>query len=259
MDKIVIKIGTESVLNEEWIFDIKKPKIATMINNIQTFISSWVWVVLVSSWAVWLWKKEFEKPLGIDDIKYAQACAWIWQAIMIAEYRKAFKELWSTSVSQLLLTHWDMQNACRSNSLKETLGIYLDNKILPIINENDVLTKEELLKVWKQADNDRLALYVAKLIGAKILMIITNTNWVYNKNPKESWACNISCISGWDFSKIQFSSISENWTWWMESKVAVAKSATSYWINVHILDWVNSTLMEHYYSMQSWWTVIKAL
>lgn len=259
MDKVVIKIGTESILNENWVFDIKKPKVATMIENIQSFINIWIWVILVSSWAVWLWKKEFKKPEGLDEIKYAQACAWIWQTIMISEYRKAFNELWTNSVSQLLLTHWDMKNACRSNSLKETLNIYLDNWIIPIINENDALTKEELLKVWKEADNDRLSLYVAKLVKAKTLMIITNTNWVYNKNPNESWAFQIPYIANWDFSNIEFSSKSEDWTWWMESKVAVAKSAICYWINVHILDWIHSTLIEHYYSMQSWWTVIKAL
>ncbi|MDD2565243.1 MAG: glutamate 5-kinase [Candidatus Gracilibacteria bacterium] len=259
MDKVVIKIGTESILNENGVFDIKKPKVATMIENIQSFINIGIGVILVSSGAVGLGKKEFKKPEGLDEIKYAQACAGIGQTIMISEYRKAFNELGTNSVSQLLLTHWDMKNACRSNSLKETLNIYLDNGIIPIINENDALTKEELLKVGKEADNDRLSLYVAKLVKAKTLMIITNTNGVYNKNPNESGAFQIPYIANGDFSNIEFSSKSEDGTGGMESKVAVAKSAICYGINVHILDGIHSTLIEHYYSMQSGGTVIKAL
>lgn len=259
MENIVIKIWTESVLNESWVFDLKKLKIRNMIADIISLSNKWVWVVLVSSWAVWLWKTKLPiKPKWYSDMIYKQVCAWIWQVELMQNYSKAFDST-GISVFQLLCTHDDFHNKNREKSILSNLSLCLDNWIIPIINENDPLTKEELSLVWKESDNDNLALHVARLIKARMLMIITNENWVYDMEPSNPLAKRILVLNEISNSFFIWNEWkSKNWTWWMISKLKVAKIAQKAWIDVHILDWETSTVSDHYFWTQNWWTHIFA-
>lgn len=255
METLVIKVWTESVVNEQWTFDMKRLKIRNMIADIISLRKAGIWIALVSSWAFWLGQTYLEqKPKWYSDTIYKQVCAWIWQVDLMMNYKSAFNSMW-IPVFQLLCTHNDFHDERRASTIKSDLNLCFDSWILPIINENDPLTNEEMNLVWKKADNDNLSLHVARLIKACALMIITNVNWVYNMDPSNSMAHRFPLIANVNPS-IATSSKSEKWTWWMLSKLKVAKIAQNEWIDVHILDWETSTISDHYFWMQNWWTFI---
>lgn len=81
---------------------------------------------------------------------------------------------------QVLVTHADIEDSVsRANSIRSVLESHFSMHTLPIINENDTTSSEEMQALGRGADNDRNALLIARLIGARTLYIITNTNGVY--------------------------------------------------------------------------------
>lgn len=255
---VVIKIWTESLLNEEGICDLRKPKVKNMIVDIITLIRDWVGVVLVTSWAVWLWASKIWKDLVVSETVYKKVCAWVWQPELMRKYAEAFESA-SIPVYQLLCTHSDFHNKARSRSMFEDMEFCMHNSILPIINENDPLTMEELKLVQKQADNDNNAFHVARLVNARALFLITNTNWIFTWDPSNPLSQRIAYLDSIDDTVLNATKGKSNrWTWGMYSKARIAKLASECWITTHILDSETSTILEHLNGTQKWGTVIKA-
>ncbi len=137
-------------------------------------------VVLVSSGAIMAGRERLEFGRADLTIPEKQACAAIGQSFLMHTYEKAFekKEL---KVAQILLSHEDLKNRTRYLNAKHTIEALLEKGVVPIINENDSVTVEEI----KIGDNDTLSATVACLVDAQLLIILSDVEGLYDKDPSK--------------------------------------------------------------------------
>lgn len=138
-------------------------------------------VVLVSSGAIAqgikIWNLK-EKPKKIDMLQALSASG---QIDLINSYQKQFKRF-NLIAAQVLLSHSDFKDKERSTNAKTSLYNLIQLGAVPIINENDSISTEEI----KNGDNDKLSGKVASLLDAKKLIIMTDQNGVYEENPNQN-------------------------------------------------------------------------
>ena len=178
LTRVVIKIGSALLtdngagLNEQAIEQWVKPMADMSKQGVE--------VVLVSSGAVAVgmqamgWQK---RPTALAQL---QAAAAVGQAGLMQTYQSQFKE-YNQHTAQVLLTQDDLANRKRYLNVRETLNALLALKVLPVVNENDVVANEELCF----GDNDQLAAMVATIIQADLLIILTDQDGMYDKNPRQ--------------------------------------------------------------------------
>jgi glutamate 5-kinase len=134
-------------------------------------------VILVSSGAV---AAGFTKvALNRNDVAQKQALAAVGQPYLLAEYQKAFDN-YNITTAQVLLTADGFDSRKVTAHAKCAIEAMLENKILPIVNENDVTATEELLF----GDNDRLSAHVAHYFNADILVILSDIDAYYTSDPR---------------------------------------------------------------------------
>jgi glutamate 5-kinase len=172
--RIVLKVGS-AVLTEDGKLQLER------IRNLVAFIvelKAKYDVILVSSGAVAAGYTE----LALDKkvVANKQALASIGQPLMMSRYRKKFKEH-NVKVAQVLITEDDLDSRKRTSHAKHAIDILLENGVVPIINENDVTATEELVF----GDNDQLSAHVCYRFGAKMLVILSDIDGYYDKNPSE--------------------------------------------------------------------------
>lgn len=228
---IVVKIGTASLFDCD--SNIDYSVISSLAKQIYKLYESWIKVVLVSSWAVWLWKFKTQlHPIqNKDKIVTKQVYAAIWQPLLMKEYQKEFDK-YSMVVSQALFTRSDFADRWKYLNMRQVLTSMLDNNIIPIINENDVLSPEEL----DFSDNDQLAAYVAWMLSAEKLIILTVVDWLYDRNPTDPEAKKFELIEKIDEEILSYAQNikSSMGTWWMLSKLYTARLIMNLWISMVI-------------------------
>jgi len=114
------------------------------------------------------------------DIHYRQALCAVGQIQLMKAWRMAF-EPYGRHIAQILLTQDDFGNPVRTLNMRNTLFTLIDEGIVPIINENDTVSVEEI----KIGDNDTLAAQSAILWGASLLVLFSDIDGLFDKNPKE--------------------------------------------------------------------------
>lgn len=175
--RLVVKIGSSLLvengkLREKWLNALLKDVGILLEKNIE--------IVIVSSGAIALGKISLGKN-AVNTIAQKQAAAALGQIQLMAKYSAAAKEF-DFHVAQILLTSSDCNDRERYNNLQNVFGELLKNKIVPIINENDSVAIDEI----KIGDNDRLAARVAQMISADLLILFSDIDGLYDKNPKIS-------------------------------------------------------------------------
>ena len=135
-------------------------------------------MVIVSSGAVMAGRERLGFSRADLSIPEKQACAAIGQSFLMHTYEKAFEKK-DIKVAQILLSHDDLGNRRRYLNAKHTIEALLERKVIPIINENDSVTVEEI----KIGDNDTLSATVACLVDAQLLIILSDVEGLYNRNP----------------------------------------------------------------------------
>lgn len=136
-------------------------------------------VVLVTSGAVSAGMRKIgltQKPSSIPE---RQAAAAAGQAVLMMEYEHAF-DLYGKKVAQILLTAEDMNSRKRYLNARNTLNTLLDWKIVPVINENDTVSIDEI----KFGDNDNLSALVAMMVEADLLINLTDIDGLYDSDPR---------------------------------------------------------------------------
>lgn len=171
--KVIVKIGSSVINNsneEDYLSDI--------CNELSRLAKKEKDIVLVTSGAI----SEGMKILNINekpnDIKKLQALAAVGQQKLMLSYEKIFSNN-NINTAQLLITHNDINDRVSYLNIKGTIEELLSNEIIPIINENDVVSTEEI----KLGDNDNLASMIANLINADLLIILTDQDGMFDKNP----------------------------------------------------------------------------
>lgn len=137
--------------------------------------------------------------------------------------------------AQILLTHGDLQDRERYESIRETIFALLDNGILPVINENDTVTTDEL----KVGDNDNLSAMVAAAADADALMICSDVDGLYDKNPHTSTDAKLIkqvCDINQDIYAMAGGAHSSVGTGGMKTKIEAAEKATSHGITTYIIN-----------------------
>ena len=175
--KIVIKIGSNTLakpdgtINIDFMLDFAT-QCAQLIKQGKQLIlvSSGAQVAGVSTTKEWARKK---------DVHYRQALCAIGQVELMHQWRKAFQQQ-GLHIGQLLLTKDDFENEHRSLNIRNTLFTLVDEGVVPIINENDSVSFDEI----KIGDNDNLSALTAILWSADMLILFSDIDGVYSDNPK---------------------------------------------------------------------------
>ena len=174
--KIIVKIGT-SVLSKENVID------SALIENISSQISALfaknVEVILVTSGAIGAAMGLLGLKKRPESLSELQAMAAVGQNELMRLYSQAFEKN-RHMVGQILLTQEDFNDRRRYLNIKYTLDTLLSKKIIPIVNENDTVSTEEI----KCGDNDRLSSLVADLSGARALVILTDVDGFFDNDGK---------------------------------------------------------------------------
>jgi len=148
-------------------------------------------VVLVTSGAVAAGIAELGIPPKPNDIVFQQAAAATGQSVLMAKYRELFKAH-GLKVAQILLTAEDLSNRASYVHTCNVLRMLLKTGVIPIINENDVTSVDELrLKEGYKvnfSDNDILSVLVASAIGADMIIILSDVDGLYTADPQEPGA-----------------------------------------------------------------------
>ena len=164
--RIVIKIGSRALLGRE---GHGLARFAAVAGELAGLRKRGHTVLLVSSGAVALGYPRLGLPLRPRLIADLQACAAVGQARLVHAYERAFAEH-GLVVAQVLLTHAGLADRSRYLRARATIEALLERDAVPVINENDTVAIEELTF----GDNDRLAALVAALVGADLLVLLTD-------------------------------------------------------------------------------------
>lgn len=196
-------------------------------------------VTLVSSGSVAAGRHLIQHGSPIPSIQTKQAMAAVGQMKMMANWQRFF----DVPCSQLLITHGDLKDRQRYINIKNTLRILLANGIIPIVNENDTVATEEL----KVGDNDNLAALVALISEADCLIILSDIDGVYNKDPRTNDDAEmISEISEITDEIYAMAGTTNNpiATGGMKTKIQAAEKAVENGIETYILNGSNSQVFD---------------
>lgn len=186
-NRIVVKIGTKSLLLDDRSFDYKV--IASLVQDIKELMKDQgKEVVLISSGAVSAGMRKLGMAHRPRDLVMQQVAASVGNPLLINEYTRMFDDV---PVAQILLTQNDLSNRISYVHFSNTMEKLLKEKIVPIVNENDVISIDELIdtksgesdKDYNFSDNDVLSAIVAASIGADLLVILSDVDGLYTKHP----------------------------------------------------------------------------
>lgn len=177
-DKIVLKIGTSSITNEDGTVDLDF--IENLAYQIKTLRDMGKEIILVSSGARIAGVSTIGKWSRMSDVQYKQALCAIGQVELMGIYRRIFAKH-DIHIGQILLTSEDFDNKDRRLNIRNTLFTLMDEEVLPIINENDTVSIDEI----KIGDNDVLSANTTVLWGGELLIILSDIDGIYDKNPSE--------------------------------------------------------------------------
>lgn len=177
--RIVIKVGTSTLAHETGRLNIRR--IEQLCKVISDLKNSGHEIILVSSGAIGMGVGK----LGLDgrpsDIASKQAAAAVGQCELMYTYDKLFSE-YNHTVGQILITGLDLETPDRCLNFENTLYKLLEFGALPIINENDTVSTDEI----EIGDNDTLSAIIASGIKADLLILLSDIDGLYDKNPKKS-------------------------------------------------------------------------
>lgn len=175
-NNIVVKVGSSLIVDDK---NIRIKWLQNFVKNIIDLYRQNCKIVIVSSGAVALGKQKLQINDEKLTIQQKQACAALGQIELMSFYKKLF-EKHDFNVAQILLTASDCNDRDRYNNCNNTIQTLLINNIIPIINENDSVAIDEI----KIGDNDRLSARVAQMIKADLMILLSDVDGLYNKNPK---------------------------------------------------------------------------
>lgn len=187
--RVVIKVGSAVLTDENGLDYAIISHIARQVSFLQ---STGREIILVSSGAVAAGRKR----LGVEktpheELRIKQALAATGQGLLMQAYEQAFAE-YIQPVAQVLLTHADLSHRRRYLNVRNTVRTLFEFGVVPIINENDTVSAEEL----RFSDNDTLGALMTNMIGADMFIILTDVDSLYTGHPSEDpEACPIYTVA----------------------------------------------------------------
>ncbi len=175
--RLVVKVGSAVLTAED---GLSRPVIANLAAELSRFKRQGYDVILVSSGAIACGRKKLGISRRDFSLSEKQALAAIGQAGLIEAYEEAFAQ-YEQHVAQVLLTRQDLEDRKRYLLARNTLLTLLRWRVIPIINENDTVAVEEI----QFGDNDLLAALTVGLVGADLLICLSDIDALYEHDPRE--------------------------------------------------------------------------
>ncbi len=177
--RIAIKIGTNTLSKDG---GINSPFICSVAKQVAELVKNGREVVLVTSGAIGMGAGKLKITEAIAGIQMRQACAAVGQPLLMTEYRKAFDKF-SLTCAQVLLTAEVLNNRQTYLNLKNSIETLLKLGVVPVLNENDCVATDEIGTAF--GDNDKLSALVASKLDADVLIILSDIDGLYDKDPKK--------------------------------------------------------------------------
>ena len=192
---IIVKVGTNGITTPEGKLDYAEMQ--NLADQIATATNQGNKIVFVTSGAVAAGIAELEIPPKPKDVAFQQAAAATGQSVLMSLYREFFKKH-NLKVAQILLTAEDLSNRISYVHTCDVLSLLLKIGVIPIINENDVTSVDELLHAegYKTnfSDNDILSVLVAGAVGANLVIILSDVEGLYTADPTKPGATLIKTV-----------------------------------------------------------------
>lgn len=178
VQKIVVKVGTSTLTKSDGQLNIDKiKKIVLELSNLS---DKGYDVALVTSGAVGAGMGMLNMPERPKTLSEKQAVSAVGQVSLMHLYQTLFQEH-NKVIGQLLLTKGEFSDRRRYLNVRNVCNTFFDKKIIPVINENDAIVADEL----KVGDNDTMSALVSGLIDADLVIILSDIDGLYNKNPQK--------------------------------------------------------------------------
>jgi len=192
MHRIVVKLGTNVIMRPDG--RVALGLLCGLVEQIAALRAQGIEVLVVSSGSIGLGMERLglrERPTAVAQV---QACAAIGQSRLMALYDDAFDRL-GCPIAQVLLTEDDFRDPVRHANLRATLDALLTLGVIPIVNENDTVSTIELDRPMESrqrerifGDNDKLSALLLKHIGGDLLVLLSDVDGLYDRNPTEPGA-----------------------------------------------------------------------
>lgn len=182
--RIIVKIGSASLIDPDT-DGIDHDRLEKLVRVLTDLKKEGRDVCLVSSGAIAVGSKALGMSGKPDSLPKKQAYAAVGQAKLIQAYDKLFEEA-DTMTGQVLLTAITLENPLARANAVNTFEELFKLGVIPVVNENDSISTEEIEQVHTFGDNDRLSALVAQLTGADLLILLSDIDGMYTDDPKEN-------------------------------------------------------------------------
>lgn len=176
--RIVVKVGTSTLAHATGRLNIRH--VEELVKVLSDLKNAGHEMILVSSGAIGMGVGKLNLPGKPSDMPTKQAAAAVGQCELMYTYDKLFSQ-YNHTVAQILLTSEDVDNDGRRQNFENTMARLLELGALPIINENDTVATAEI----KVGDNDTLGGIVACSVGADLLVLLSDIDGLYDRDPKK--------------------------------------------------------------------------
>ena len=177
--RIVVKVGSNVLTTDSGKLDITR--MSSLVDQIAWLRQNAYDVVLVTSGAVACGRKELQVNHSLDSVEQRQLFSAMGQVKLINLYYDLFRE-YNIHIGQVLTTKENFQSERSYQNQKACMEVMLENNVLPIVNENDTVSIEELMVT----DNDELSGLIALMVGAEMLVLLTGVDGLYNGDPMDA-------------------------------------------------------------------------
>lgn len=174
--RVVIKVGSSTLTYQNGLLNLEK--IDSIARQISGLHNRGIEVVLVSSGAIAAGMGQLGLKKKPEAMFRKQACAAIGQVRLMHMYDKIFGEYGKT-MAQILITKEDMIDKKRCIHARNTFNALIKDKTIPIVNENDAITTEEI----KIGDNDTLSAHVCRIVKGDLLILLSDIEGLFDCNP----------------------------------------------------------------------------
>lgn len=195
--KIAVKIGSNVLTRKDGSLDVTR--MSALVDQVAELHRHGVEVILISSGAVASGRSEVKPSKKLDAVSARQLYSAVGQAKLINRYFELFREH-KIACGQVLTTKENFGSRTHYLNQKHCMEVMLENKVIPIVNENDTISVTELMFT----DNDELSGLIATMMGMDALIILSNINGIYNGNPADPSATVIREINGGKEDLLQY-------------------------------------------------------
>jgi glutamate 5-kinase len=236
--RITVKVGSNVITQPDGSLD--SWRISQLVQEISTLARQGTEVILVTSGAVAAGRGDVPPSAATGIIAAKQVLASIGQVKLMASYQFLFGK-YGIQAGQILLTKESFRDRRHYLNMKNCISAMLENQVLPVVNENDAISIDELMFT----DNDELSALISSMMGCNALVILTNVDGIYSGLPGSEGAELIREVSGAgeDLNKYISQSRSASGRGGMHTKYLSAKRLSAEGIDVYIANGTRDSIL----------------